>query len=185
MSKATGYGLDSLNRALADGVKSVADGLTFSFGRIPFPSVVIQHPPIAEEKKASLDAQFPPYKTLTRSEAESFLSMVKIGPFPFAKQTYIVRLDVATTLNHFTVARDHVLVQLLVADIPDREDRSRTIGLTFTAREYIQDRLLSRSVLEMHIREFLFRIVRHEMAEWILIDGVRVFDPHADGSNNI
>lgn len=133
-----------------------------------------------EERAASeLDRRFPIKKPLTFEEASEFVSLIKIGPFPFAEQEYQVRLDGSGGV------RRSLLVQRLDAKLPDRNDPSKQISLTFTSQDSCHEEVRSRGYIQDTVRRFIDNVARHEVAEWLLIDGVRVFDPHAGGSQSI
>lgn len=78
--------------------------------------------------------------------------------------------------------RHEVLELLVIAEVPDTYHPER-IGKVahrrpITTRE-MADHLPDRELLLM-IREQLHEVERHEADEWLLVDGRRIFDPHAD-----
>jgi hypothetical protein len=142
-----------------------AYGTPFSIPRVTLPPSLVD---------------WPEGHILSVSDASALLAAIKLGPFPFAQQTFWASLEDGLGPSGLLY-----VMQKLDATMPDRDDPSRSISLTFSARETVIPETLERSVLLRLVRDFLRRVVRHEMDEQILVAGIRVFDPHTDGSTRI
>lgn len=128
-----------------------------------------------------LAMHFPDGKRLSFDDANRLLSAVKLGPFPFAQQTYSACIDEDGDLPTPSVT----MKQILRAQLPDRDDPSHTVSLVFSVQAPLPAALLTRGYLLDMVRRFLVRIATHEMNEQIFVGGTRVFDPHVDGRTDL
>ncbi len=109
---------------------------------------------------------------LTIAEANQVLRAVRVDRFPIiASYTASVSQALADVAQ---------LEQVVVLRVLDRDDRITSLDVSFGFSDPCPLDGLNRNRLLQMVREALHAAVTHEMDECLLVDGLRVFELHAE-----